>query len=262
MREPIEQLDAAAEAGRDDWDQHWVDYAGAAAINPAQQYRQDLIVRLLEREKPQRVLDIGSGTGDLAAAVRAALPRAEVLGLELSRAGVELARRKVPGAKFVQRDLMAAEPPPDEYRSWATNAVCSEVLEHVENPKALLANARSYLAPGCRLIVTVPGGPMSAFDRHIGHRRHFTAKSMRALLEQAGFVVERSTRAGFPFFNLYRLIVLLRGERLVDDVARGAGPRRARLVMRIFGVLFRLNLTRSPWGWQVLAAARVPGRRS
>jgi hypothetical protein len=85
---------------------------------------------------------------------------------------------------------------------------------------------------------------------------------MRALLEQAGFVVERSTRAGFPFFNLYRLIVLLRGERLVDDVANGARRRPARLAMRIFAVLFRLNLTRSPWGWQVLAAARVPQRRS
>jgi hypothetical protein len=136
------------------------------------------------------------------------------------------------------------------------------VLEHVEDPEALLANTRAYLAPGCRLIVTVPGGPMSAFDRHIGHRRHFTAKSMGGLLEQAGFIVERSVRAGFPFFNLYRLIVLLRGERLVDDVARGGGTRPARLVMRIFGVLFRLNLTSSPWGWQVLAAARFPGRRS
>jgi hypothetical protein len=81
------------------------------------------------------------------------------------------------------------------------------------------------------------------------------------LLEQDGFVVERSVRAGFPFFNLYRLIVLLRGERLVDDAARGTGWL-ARLVMRIFGVLFRLNLTRSPWGWQLLAAARVPARRS
>ena len=103
---------------------------------------------------------------------------------------------------------------------------------------------------------------MSAFDRHIGHRRHFTPKSMRALLERAGFVVERSVGAGFPFFNLYRVTVLLRGERLVDDVARGAGQWPARLVMRIFAVLFRLNLSSSPWGWQMLAAARVPGRRS
>jgi trans-aconitate methyltransferase len=249
----------------DEWDRHWRDYAESAASNPAQAYRRRLVLRLLASSGngiPARVLDIGSGTGDLAAEIRNAFPAAELLGLDVSAAAVEHAARKVPAATFLQRDLASGSEPEPAYRGWATHAVCSEVLEHVEDPKALLANARSYLAPGCKLIVTVPGGPMSAFDRHIGHRQHFTPKSIRALLDQAGFVVERSTRAGFPFFNLYRLIVLLRGERLVDDVARGAGRRPARLVMRIFGVLFRLNLTRSPWGWQVLAAARVPGRRS
>ena len=210
---------------------------------------------------PARVLDIGSGTGDMAAEIRDAFPATELLGLDVSAAAVEHAARKVPAATFLQRDLVTGSKPEPAYRDWATHAVCSEVLEHVEDPEALLANTRTYLAPGCRLIVTVPGGPMSAFDRHIGHRRHFTAKSMRALLERAGFIVERSVHAGFPFFNLYRLIVLMRGERLIDDGARGAGWP-ARLVMTIFGVLFRLNLTRSPWGWQVLAAARVPGRRS
>jgi 2-polyprenyl-3-methyl-5-hydroxy-6-metoxy-1,4-benzoquinol methylase len=249
----------------DDWDRHWRDYAESAASNPAQAYRRRLVLRLLASSgdgTPSRVLDIGSGTGDLAAEIRNAFPAAELLGLDVSRAAVEHAARKVPAATFVQRDLVSSSEAEPAYRGWATHAVCSEVLEHVEDPEAFLANSRSYLAPGCRLIVTVPGGPMSAFDRHIGHRRHFTATSVRALLEQAGFVVERSIGAGFPFFNLYRLIVLLRGERLVDDVARGAGRWPARLVMRIFGVLFRLNLTRSPWGWQVLAAARFPGRGS
>ena len=249
----------------DDWDRHWRDYAESAARNPAQAYRRRLVLRLLASSGngiPARVLDIGSGTGDLAAEIRNAFPAADLLGLDVSAAAVEHAAQKVPAATFLQRDLVSGSDPEPAYRGWATHAVCSEVLEHVDDPEALLANARAYLAAGCRLIVTVPGGPMSAFDRHIGHRQHFTAKSARALLEQAGFVVERSTRAGFPFFNLYRLIVLLRGERLVDDVARGAGRRPTELVMRVFGVLFRLNLTRSPWGWQVLAAARVPGRRS
>ena len=256
---------AATKPHVDDWDRHWRDYAESAESNPAQAYRRRLVLRLLASSgdgNPARILDIGSGTGDLAAEIRNAFPTAELLGLDVSSAAVDHAARKVPTAIFLQRDLASGGEPEPVHRGWATHAVCSEVLEHVEDPEALLANARSYLAPGCRLIVTVPGGPMSAFDRHIGHRQHFTAKSMRALLEQAGFVVERSTRAGFPFFNLYRLIVLLRGERLVDDVARGAGRGLARHVMRIFGVLFRLNLTRSPWGWQVLAAARFPGRRT
>jgi SAM-dependent methyltransferase len=249
----------------DDWETHWHDYAESAATNPAQAYRRRLVLRLLASSgngPPARVLDIGSGTGELAAQMRDAFPAAELLGLDVSAAAVEHAARKVPAATFLQRDLVNGSEPEPVHRGWATHAVCSEVLEHVEDPAAFLANVHSYLAPGCRLIVTVPGGPMSAFDRHIGHRQHFTVQSTRALLERAGFVVEWAARAGFPFFNLYRLVVLMRGKRLVDDAARGAGTRPARLVMSIFGVLFRLNLRSSPWGWQVLAAARVPGRRS
>jgi trans-aconitate methyltransferase len=256
---------ASHEPPLDDWDRHWYDYAESAATNPAQAYRRRLVLRFLASSgngRPARVLDIGSGTGDLAAEIRDAFPTAELLGLDVSAAAVERAARKVPEATFLQHDLVSGSEADAMHRSWATHAVCSEVLEHVEDPSALLESARSYLAPGCKLIVTVPGGPISAFDRHIGHRQHFTAQSMRALLEQAGFVVERASRAGFPFFNLYRLVVLLRGERLVDDAARGAGTRPARLVMKIFGLLFRLNLTSSPWGWQVLAAAHLPGRRS
>jgi hypothetical protein len=29
--------------------------------------------------------------------------------------------------------------------------------------------------------------------------------------------------------------------------------------MKVFDKLFRLNVASSPWGWQVLAAARFPG---
>jgi len=35
----------------------------------------------------------------------------------------------------------------------------------------------------------VPGGPMSAFDRHVGHRRHFSAAALRQLLVNSGFEV-------------------------------------------------------------------------
>ncbi len=121
-----------------------------------------------------RILDIGSGTGDLAADIHGAFPSAELLGLDVSEAAVEHAARKVPTATFLQRDLIREAGADPKHTGWATHAVCSEVLEHVEDPGRLLANTRPYLAPGCRLVVTVPGGPMSAFDRHIGHRQHFT----------------------------------------------------------------------------------------
>jgi SAM-dependent methyltransferase len=254
---------AAVRPQLDDWDRHWDDYAESAAKNPAQAYRRRLILGLLAAEsQPRRVLDIGSGPGDLAAEIVEAFPSAELLGVDASQAAVEYAARKVPAAKFLQRDLLRDSHDDPAHRSWATHAVCSEVLEHVEEPAQLLANARPYLADGCRLIVTVPGGPMSAFDRHIGHRRHFTPEALRAVLEEAGFEIGHAGRAGFPFFNLYRLAVLLRGRRLVDDVAHGSGTTSARAVMKIFDTLFRLNVGNSPWGWQVFATARVAGPNS
>ena len=60
---------------------------------------------------------------------------------------------------------------------------------------------------------------MSAFDRHVGHRTHYTIDTLTALLEGAGFRVQDCGGAGFPFFNLYRRLgSIMRGERLVDDV--------------------------------------------
>jgi SAM-dependent methyltransferase len=245
-------------ASADDWDRHWRDFADLAAESPAKAFRHRLVVEALhEQGGPERLLDVGSGAGDLAARIRAAFPDADILGLELSRVGVALSQARVPDATFVTRDLLVESEVEPGHRGWATHAVCSEVLEHVDHPDALLRAVQPYFAPGCRLIVTVPGGPISAFDRHIGHRRHFTAEDLADLLEQAGFAVESVRCAGFPFFNLYRLAVVARGRRLASDVAHLEGSPRvtARVAMRTAGFLLRFNRSNSRRGWQLVASA-------
>ncbi len=103
---------------------------------------------------------------------------------------------------------------------------------------------------------------MSAFDRHIGHRQHFTIDSLRKVLEGAGYNVEKSTGVGFPQFNLYRLLVIRRGEALVRDVASnnssGLSGAAANAAMNVFRGLFALGTTQSRWGWQIVAVARAP----
>jgi SAM-dependent methyltransferase len=246
---------------RDDWDQHWAAYAATARLNPAQRYRRRLIVSLLrDGREPLRILDIGSGTGELAHDLQVAFPGAELMGIELSETAVRIARARAPAATFLQLDLLRKPDPRPDLRGWATHAVCSEVLEHLDEPSRFLANAAAYLAPGARLVVTVPAGPMSAFDRHIGHRRHFTPSTLREALDEADFLVETVSGAGFPFFNLYRLLVVLRGKRLVDDAARGANgcvPVLGRLTARVFDGLLRLSLNRSSLGWQIVACSRA-----
>lgn len=255
------------DSGIDSWDTHWRAYADAASQNPAQEFRRRLILdrlALTRTSGPVRILEVGSGQGDFARDLAASRADVEMLGLDLSEAGCEMARRKVPGGTFLQRDLLKPLELPEKFRGWATHAVCSEVLEHVDDPVFMMANIRPYLAPGARLVVTVPAGPMSAFDRHIGHRRHFTPEVLQQVLVGAGYGTADVSGAGFPFFNLYRLVVVARGEKLIADVHAGGDHDQPRLswlgraAMRSFGLLFEMNRTQGRRGWQLVAQATVP----
>ena len=247
----------------DDWEQHWQAYADAASLNPAQAFRRQLVVDwlgLARAPAPVRVLELGSGQGDFGRELCAARPGIELLGLDRSQAGLAIARRKVPQATFVCCDLEQPIALPERYRGWATHAVCSEVLEHVAEPSAVLRHAWPFLAPGARLVVTVPGGPRSAFDRHIGHRRHFDRDALGALLRDAGYEVGCVAGAGFPFFDLYRLAVIASGRSLVRRAADPAlsASLLGRAASRLFRELFRLNLAPGRLGWQRVAWATRP----
>jgi SAM-dependent methyltransferase len=243
-------------AAIDNWDQHWEEFTSSAALGPAHEYRRRVVLQLLDiasAKEPVALVEIGSGAGEFAEAFLKKYPETSFLGLELSRVGVEISSQRVPSARFLQCNLLLPPSSQELPSHHANRAVCVEVLEHLDDPELLLRNASAYMAPGCKLLVTVPGGPMSAFDRHIGHRKHYRPAELKALLERAGFAVEAVYGVGFPFFNLYRCVIVSRGSRLRTDVV-GAPSRLVRMGMAVFGFLFRFNLMR--WGWQTVAVAR------
>ncbi len=248
----------------DDWDAHWRDYATAVQANPAQLYRHDVIARILGEEprSPARILDLGSGQGDFLVRAARVFPTAELAGIELSTFGIEVSQAKVPSARFFRVDVTDAGAIPIELLGWATHVVCSEVLEHVDDDAGLIRAARPLMSPGCRIVVTVPGGRMSAFDHHIGHRRHYDPAMITNVLHSAGLRVERAQRAGFPAFNVYRAMVIARGGRLVSDVSEeGSGAavgRVAKAAMATMRPLFRLNRDSSRFGLQIVAVASEP----
>ena len=252
---------ASSPAPGDDWNRHWDAYAATNALNPAQAYRRKLIFERLGLDgiSGAHVLELGTGPGELSSELATRFPTAELLGLDISRSGLAVAAQKVPRATFIEQDFMQPFTLPERFGGWATHAVCSEVLEHVADPREVLENARPCLAPGARFVITVPAGPRSAFDLHIGHRRHFTAGGLAKLLTSAGLEIESVHGAGFPFFNLYRLAVVARGDKLIADAGRkGPLPLSARMTIRTFSSLFELNSDLTPWGWQLVAVAREP----
>lgn len=152
------QADRASE-----WDAHWPKVSAWMQTNPAYKYRQKLIWRALglpAAPVPACVLDIGCGDGSFLRSVNAFRSDIAIAGLEGSGEGLELARRALPGAVLEQVDLQSLPPTAvDRLRNFATHALCSEVIEHVDRPIDVLAAARPLLAPTGVLVVTVPAAP-------------------------------------------------------------------------------------------------------
>ncbi|MDF1761462.1 MAG: methyltransferase domain-containing protein [Coxiellaceae bacterium] len=249
------------DTNQDDWSEHWSSYADSASSNPAQLMRHQLIIGEAKKLSHHQSLlvDIGSGQGDfIAKAVDASLAHRYV-GFELSETGVKISQSKVPGAEFFQVDLFDPPSSADVFRKQVDIAICSDVIEHVDHPVIFCQQVKQFLKPNGKLILTVPGGPMSAFDKHIGHRTHYNRRTVTHVLEQAGYAVDKVMMAGFPFFNLYRLVVILRGKQLIQDVEstedKATIGKLARVVMYLFKGLFLFNIKNSTWGWQVVAVA-------
>jgi len=204
------------------YDAYWQEDDAWNRVHPGNRHRARLVIGELTRivgaggdaGAGLSLLDVGCGNGLLLRRIAARFPRLELYGEDISPAAVGLASDVV-RETFVHD--IGQSPLPTCVRF--DLVVMTEVLEHVSDPVAFLRNLRRSLAPGANVILTVPIGPITAFDRRIGHHRHFTLPELDNVCTAAGYATARAYRWGFPFFSLYRTIVWLLGDR-----ARAARP--------------------------------------
>ena len=60
-------------------------------------------IRMLAADRPRRILDVATGTGDLAIQLARQIPGSEVTGIDLSEGMIEVGRRKVDRASLADR---------------------------------------------------------------------------------------------------------------------------------------------------------------
>ena len=137
---------------------------------------------------PGPVFDVGAGNGYVAAALSAA--GFETVPIEPNPAGAANAvRRGLP--HVVRASLISAG-----FRDHTAGGIgLFDVLEHVHDEGAFLAEARRCLMPDGRLYLTVPAyqALWSAEDDVGGHCRRYTGRQLTAALDRAGFTVEYVT---------------------------------------------------------------------
>lgn len=150
--------------------------------------RTDLVLAMLEelRILPRAsILEAGCGWGINLRALEAA--GYEVTGLDVSRRALE--RLDQPDRLLIEADLSLRLP--DNLPSYDC-VLALDVVEHIDEDSEALRELGRLLKPGGRAIVSVPSLPdlYSEFDAIQGHRRRYTAQSLHACLEGAGFAVE------------------------------------------------------------------------
>jgi 2-polyprenyl-3-methyl-5-hydroxy-6-metoxy-1,4-benzoquinol methylase len=246
---------------RDDWNAIWGTIGEDMSNNPAQSYRRRLVLGKVKRLAPKSIIDIGCGQGELLEDLHKVMPNAQLSGIDLSDQAIAAISRRMPGVHAMAVDLTASEGLPTRMRGVADLGICTEVIEHVEDPAALLRAAKHAVSPGGTMLITVPAGPRNQFEKHIGHRQHFTRASLKKVAEDAGLTDVRVEAAGFPFFNAYKLVGFITGPMIVKSLQRGKsieGSAGGQLAYKIFDKAFRFNLPSSPFGWQLVALATVP----
>ena len=169
-----------------------------------------LPLSVLRERKPGRLLDVGSGRGDLG--VVAAELGWDVTGLEPSAEAARAARERGVATVVGTLDGAALDPPYDV-------VVFQHSLEHVADPLGAVQRVGELLCPRGSVLVTVPNFGSWQAERfqaawfHLDlprHRSHFTPAGLELLLERAGFDGVRtatSTSAdGLPMSVEYRVL--------------------------------------------------------
>lgn len=173
----------------------------------------------------QAVLDLGCGEGTFTALL--AGWGAEPVGVDVAEEALRRARRRHPGLEFRLVEEEGRLPLGDGSVDlcWA-----SEVLAHVVDTARLLSEVRRVLRPRGGLLVTTPHhGPLRTmalalrgFERAFNplgpHVRFYTARSLRELLEEFGFEVERLQARGGP--PLLRRLLLATARRATPAITR------------------------------------------
>jgi SAM-dependent methyltransferase len=185
-------------------------------IAQAEYWRDSLIVPDLSFAAGQRLLDVGCGVGAVLGVIASAFPGLELCGIDRAEAQIAAAREHL-ASLGVACDLRVGDasrlPWPDGafdhvYMMW--------FLEHVEDPRPFLAEARRVLAPGGTITInetdysmlhvwppSVDVEYLAAGQRALfqGAGNPMVGRALGALLGSTGFDHVRSAPIGFHHFT-------------------------------------------------------------
>ena len=213
-----------------------------------------------------RMLEIGCGTGNVLRLLEEVGGPGNVVGMDMFAGGLCHARERTHCA-LVQGDMHA---PPFNTQFHVIGMF--DVIEHLTDDGRALASARALLAPGGKLLLTVPADMSlwSYADEFAGHQRRYDRRELGQKLTQAGFRVDCLSyfmATTYPIMWLKRRATSLAHRRHSPEQARDLFLAELRPVPVLNGILRWLGEREAnsiaagralPFGTSLLALATRP----
>ena len=226
----------------------------AHRLSPAPRHRRRLVVDMVRRLGIADVLDAGCGQPYLLAALKDELG-IDAYGCDISDRTMEDTEGSPVAREFRVLDLSKEVWPGRRFDI----VICSEVLEHIPDWPAAVANldrmARRYV------LITVPTGKVRTMDRMVGHTQHFAGPELIAALGAAGCRPLEVRRWGFPLHSLYRILISSQADRVYDAFSGEGGGGYGRMQRVVSEALYRAFFLNDPFrtGDELIVLARAPG---
>jgi SAM-dependent methyltransferase len=229
-------------------------YNTLARMDSANNYNAWL-ARKIQPQLGARVLEVGAGIGTITKEIEAG--RELLIALEVDRFYVERLKNLFRGKPHVRPYLsdVAIADWKSLRKERLDSVVLSNVLEHIPDDAAAVRRFAQVLPKDGRLVIIVPALQelFGSIDEAVGHHRRYSAQTLRTVLEQNGFAVEK-----LEWMNVVGIPGWFVNGRIFKR--RSVPPLQLRLYDRVAPLLAEAESHfKLPVGMSLFAVARATG---
>ena len=158
------------------------------------------VMSFIEMSKsPKSIIDVGCASGWFLSEVAKRHPEAKCVGIDIYKDAISYGKKTYPSIRFVKADAHVV-PLTDKFFD---AIICTEVLEHVVEPKKVLLEIKRLLSDDGNVIIEMDTGNLlfrtvwyfwTTLRRGVWRDSHihaFNTDKLEDMIIQSGFIIER-----------------------------------------------------------------------